>query len=50
MPVEYDEFKGHKMIKLLRAEGDFRPFQFGKSKAKLIIDNYDAIKDFVESE
>ncbi len=50
MPVEYGEFKGNKMIKLKRTDDDQFPFQFGKGKAKLIVDNFDAIKAFVEEE
>lgn len=50
MVVEYDEFKGNKMIKLLRSEADTFGFTFGKSKAKLIVDNFEAIKEFAESE
>jgi hypothetical protein len=46
--VEYGEFKGNKMIILKRNEQDTFPFQFGKGKAKLIVENYDAIKKFVE--
>ncbi len=52
MAVEFDEFKGHKMIKLIATkdqEGKF-PFSFGKNKAKLIIENYEAIKKFAEEE
>jgi hypothetical protein len=48
--VEYGEFKGNKMIILKRNEQDNFPFQFGKGKAKLIVENYDAIKKFVEEE
>ncbi len=50
MVVEFDEFKGHKMIKLISdkdQEGKF-PFSFGKNKAKLIVENYEAIKKFAE--
>jgi hypothetical protein len=50
MPVEFDEFKGHKMIKLISdkdQEGKY-PFSFGKNKAKLIVENYDAIKKFAD--
>lgn len=46
MTVDYGEFKGHKMIILKKDENDKFPFQFGKSKAKLIVENYNAIKDF----
>ncbi|HYD03812.1 MAG TPA: hypothetical protein VEC16_05960 [Alphaproteobacteria bacterium] len=48
MGVEYSEFKGHKMIVLKKDENDQYPFQFGKAKAKLIVDNFQAIKDFAE--
>jgi hypothetical protein len=50
MAVEFDEFKGHKMIKLIGdqdQEGKY-PFSFGKNKAKLIVANYEAIKKFAE--
>ncbi len=48
MPVEFDEYKGHKLIVLKRTENDRFPFKFGLSKAKLIIENIEAIKKFVE--
>ena len=50
MVVEYGEFKGNKMIILKRNDTDNFPFQFGKGKAKLIVENYDAIKKFVEED
>ncbi|MDD3083553.1 MAG: hypothetical protein PHP82_00860 [Candidatus ainarchaeum sp.] len=50
MVVEYGEFKGNKLIKLKRSEDDQYPFQFGKGKAKLIIENFDEIKVFAEEE
>lgn len=50
MVVEYGEFKGNKMIILKRDEKDVFPFQFGKSKAKLIIENIDAIEQFAQEE
>lgn len=50
MPVEYDEFKGNKLIVLKRDEEDQYPFKFGKKKAQLIIENFDAIKKFAEEE
>lgn len=51
MPVEFSEFKGNKMIKLI-GEGDASkwPFSFGKTKAKLIVANFDEIKKFAEDE
>ena len=50
MVVEYGEFKGNKMIILKRKEDDQFLFQFGKAKAKLIVENYEAIKSFSEEE
>lgn len=49
MAVEFDEYKGNKMIKLLDEEGKW-PFSFGKKKAQLIVDNYDEIKKFAQEE
>lgn len=52
MPVEFGEFKGNKMIKLI-GEQDTEakwPFSFGKMKAKLIVENFDEIKKFAEEE
>ena len=46
--VEESEFKGNAMIKLMNDEEDKYPFQFGVKKAKLIVENFDAIKQFVE--
>jgi len=46
--VERTEFKGNKILVLKRDENDKYPFSFGKSKAKLIVENIDAIKQFVE--
>ena len=48
MSVQYGEFKGNKLIKLIRDEDDQYPFQFGVEKARLIVENIDAIKKFVE--
>ncbi len=48
MPVEYDEFKGHKLIVLKRTPEDRYPLKFGLSKARLIVANMEAIKAFVE--
>jgi hypothetical protein len=45
---EIGEFKGNKIITLKRDENDKYPFSFGKAKAKLIVENYEAIKIFVE--
>ncbi len=48
--VEYKEFKGNKIISLRRDENDKFGFSFGKSKAKLIVENFEAIKKFVEGD
>jgi hypothetical protein len=50
MVAEMGEFKGNKMIILKRSDDDKYPFMFGKSKAKLIVENYEAIKKFAEEE
>ena len=50
MAVEYDEYKGNKMIVLKRDDNDNYPFKFGKNKAKLIVENFDAVKAFAEEE
>jgi hypothetical protein len=50
MPVEYDEFKGNKLIVLKRDENDMYGFKFGKRKAQLIVENFEAIKKFAEEE
>lgn len=48
--IEYGEFKGNKMIILKRSEDDKYPFQFGKNKAKLIVEHFEEIKKFAEEE
>ncbi len=48
--IEYGEFKGNKMIILKRNAEDKFPFQFGRNKAKMIVENFDAIKNFAEEE
>ncbi len=50
MSVEYSEYKGNKLIILKRDENDKFPFRFGKSKARLIVENFDSIKQFAEEE
>jgi hypothetical protein len=50
MVVEFGEFKGNKMLILKRDAEDSFPFQFGKGKAKLIVENFEAIKKFAEEE
>ena len=52
MSVEFGEFKGNKLIKLISEqdqEGKW-PFSFGKNKAKLVVENFDEIKKFAEEE
>lgn len=46
--VEESEYKGNPMIVLKNSEDDQYPFQFGVKKAKLVLENIDAIKKFVE--
>lgn len=46
--VSESEFKGNPMIVLKNDEEDKFPFQFGLKKAKLILENIEAIKQFVE--
>jgi hypothetical protein len=45
--VEVGQFKGNAVISLRRTPDDQHPFTFGLSKAKLILDNIDAVEDFV---
>ena len=46
--VEESEFKGNKMIGIKNSEDDQYPFQFGVKKAKMVIENIEEIKKFVE--
>ncbi len=46
--VSESEFKGNPMIVIKNDEEDKYPFQFGVKKAKLVLENIDAIKAFVE--
>ena len=50
MGVEYGEYKGNKMIILKKSDTDQFPFQFGKAKAKLIVEHFKDIKQFAEEE
>ena len=45
--VQESEFKGNAMIVLRRTEEDRFPFQFGLSKAKLILESVEEIKAWV---
>ncbi len=46
--VERGEYKGKPLLIMKRSEEDKYPFSFGLSKAKLILDNLEEIKKFVE--
>lgn len=46
--VERSEFKGNPIIILKRDENDKYPLSFGLGKARLIMENVDEIKKFVE--
>ena len=46
--IERSEFKGKPLIILKRSEEDKYPFSFGMSKAKLILENIEEIKKFVD--
>lgn len=48
--VEESEYKGNPMIVLRRTQEDRYPFQFGLSKAKLIVDAFEDIKKWVEKQ
>lgn len=46
--IERSEYKGKPILVIKRDENDQYPFSFGLSKAKLILDNIEEIKKFVE--
>ena len=46
MPVQFGTFKGHRTI-TLNPSSRF-PFRFGQEKARLIVEEYEAIKAFAE--
>lgn len=46
--IEKSEYKGKPIIVVKRSEDDKYPFSFGVSKARLILENLDEIKKFVE--
>lgn len=46
--VERGEFKGKPILILKRSEDDKYGFSFGMTKARLILDNLEEIKKFVE--
>ncbi len=48
MPVKIGEYKGHKTISLTKGEDDKYPFTFGLGKARLIVENIEDIRKFVD--
>ncbi|MCX5707056.1 MAG: hypothetical protein NTW13_05330 [Candidatus Omnitrophica bacterium] len=46
--IERGEFKGKPLLVIKRDENDQYPFSFGLSKARLIIENIEEIKKFVQ--
>ena len=48
MIAERSEFKGRPMLVLKRSEDEKFPFSFGLTKAKMILENINEIKKFVE--
>ena len=46
--VERTEFRGKPVLILKRDENDRFPFSFGLSKARLIVENFNEIRKFVE--
>lgn len=43
------EYKGNPILELMYNDYDKYPMKFGVAKARLILENLDAIKEFVES-
>ncbi len=48
--VEFEEFKENPIIVLKNDEDDRYPLKFGLGKAKKIVENFDAIKKWVEEQ
>jgi hypothetical protein len=46
--IEKSEYKGRQILILKRNDEDKYPFSFGIGKAKLILENIEEIKKFVE--
>jgi hypothetical protein len=46
--IERGEYKGKPLLIIKRNEDDKYPFSFGLGKARLILDNIEEIKKFVE--
>lgn len=48
MIVERSEFKGKPVLIIKRSEDEKFPFSFGLTKARMILENIEEIKKFVE--
>ena len=48
MPTEIIEYRGQPILKITSDEVKYLKIQFGLKKAKLILENIEAIKDFTE--
>ncbi len=46
--VEESEYKGNPVLVIKNTEEDRYPFSFGVKKAKMILENLEAIKKFVD--
>jgi CO dehydrogenase nickel-insertion accessory protein CooC1 len=46
--IEKSEYKGKPIIVIKRDENDKFPFSFGVAKARLIMENLEEIKKFIE--
>ncbi|MFH1258461.1 MAG: hypothetical protein ABII74_01370 [Elusimicrobiota bacterium] len=46
--ISESEYKGNPMLVIKNTEEDKFPFQFGLKKAKMILENIENIKQFVE--
>lgn len=46
--ISESEYKGNPMIVIKNSEEDKFPFQFGVKKAKLVLENIEAIRAFVQ--
>jgi len=46
--IERSEYKGKPLLVIKRSEDDKFPFSFGVGKARLILENIEEIKKFVE--
>lgn len=49
MSASREEFKGNPVLVLRRSDDDKYPFSFGLTKAKMILEHLDDIKNFVAS-